>query len=190
MSILSSQVISKILSIAISMAYLNMGYLGGNLHADETLLKISSEQIIPPQTVTFTPPPGWRFADADKLPPSVKLMVVGESQHSFPPSINIGTEPFNGTLKEYLKVIKSINQSKGVDWKDLGMIRTEAGNASLSQLDTKTEWGSVRMMHVILVKDKIVSILTVAALKEEFPQFYNDFFSSMRSLRWSEKATD
>jgi hypothetical protein len=136
-----------------------------------------------PGAVIFTPPEGWMIADAKALPPSVKIMVVGQGEHEFPPSINLGVEDFNGTLKEYLKTIKAINDSQGAEWKDLGTIRTEAGNASLSQVDSKTEWGDVRMMHVVLVKNKKAFILTAAALKEEFPRFYKDFFRSMRSLR-------
>lgn len=133
----------------------------------------------------FTPPSGWRIADNKALPPSVKIMVVGKGEHEFPPSINLGTEQFNGTLKDYLKVIKTINDAQGATWKDLGLIRTEAGDASLSQLDTKTEWGDVRMMHVILVKNGTVYILTSAALQSEFPKFYKDFFNAMKSFRFN-----
>lgn len=140
-------------------------------------------EIKEPGAVLFTPPEGWMMADAKALPASVKIMVVGQGEHEFPPSINLGVEEFTGTLKDYLKTIKAINDSQGAEWKDLGTIRTEAGNASLSQVDSKTEWGDVRMMHVVLVKNKHAFILTAAALKEEFPRFYKDFFRSMRSLR-------
>lgn len=136
------------------------------------------------ETVLFNPPEGWHLADAKALPPSVKVMVVGKGSNVFPPSINLGTENFKGSLKQYLQVIKSINDSHGSEWKDLGNIQTEAGSASLSQVDAKTEWGEVRMMHVILVKDDQAYILTAAALKEEFPKFYKDFFNSMRSIRF------
>lgn len=139
--------------------------------------------------VIFTPPEGWRFADTSMLPPSVKTMVIGKGASEFPPSINLGTENYTGTLKQYLKRIKEINQSQGAEWKDLGMIRTEAGDASLSQVDTKTQWGDVRMMHVILLKDGTVYILTAASLKDEFPSFYKDLFNSLRSLRFDKRTT-
>lgn len=135
--------------------------------------------------ITFTPPQGWRTADQLGLPPSVKIMVVGQGSHTFPPSINLGTEKYKGTLREYLSMIKDINNSQGADWKDLGTIKTQAGNASLSQVDSKTEWGDVRMMHSIIVQDGNAYVLTCAALKEEFPKFYKDFFSSMRSLNFA-----
>jgi len=136
------------------------------------------------KTILFTPPKGWKPVEASALSPAVKAMVVGNGEHEYPPSINLATEEYSGTLKEYLKIIKSINQAQGTEWKDLGIIRTEAGSANLSQVDSKTEWGDVRMMHVILLKDGTVYILTATSLKEEFPKFYRDFFSSMSSLRF------
>jgi hypothetical protein len=134
-------------------------------------------------TITFTPPKGWRQANFEELPPSVHLMVVGDKQHEFPPSINVAVEPYSGTLKQYLKIVKSINDAKGTEWKDLGTIRTDAGNASLSQVDSQTKWGPVRLMHVILLKNQKIYILTAASLKDEFPSYYKDFFNSMRTLR-------
>jgi hypothetical protein len=136
-----------------------------------------------PGSVTFMPPNGWLLADSKALPSSVKIMVVGKGKTSFPPSINLATEPYTGTLKQYLKTVKAINDSKGSEWKDLGTIKTEAGNASLSQVDSKTEWGEVRMMHVILLKHGTVYILTAASSKDEFPQFYKEFFNSLKSLK-------
>src|SRR5687768_2437831 len=56
--------------------------------------------------LTFTPPLGWRLADQKGLPSSVKIMVVGQGSHAFPPSINLGTEKYNGSLREYLNMIK------------------------------------------------------------------------------------
>lgn len=135
-----------------------------------------------PGAVYFTPPEGWRIAEADQLPSNVKVMVVGKGAHAFSPSLNLTVEPYKGTLKQYLKIVKAINDSKGASWQDLGTIRTQAGNANLSQVDTKTQWGETRMMHVILLKNSHVYILTAAALKEEFPSFYKEFFSSLRSL--------
>lgn len=139
------------------------------------------------EEIQFTPPQGWKFAETLNLPKSVKVMVVGNGQNEFPPSLNLGTETFTGNLKDYLKIVQTLNESRHVEWKDLGTIHTEAGNASLSQADTQTEWGDVRMMHVILLHKGTVYILTAAALKEEFPSFYKDFFKAMTSLRLVKK---
>lgn len=142
-----------------------------------------TEQAKEPGAVIFTPPQGWNVADKSKLPPSVLVMIVGKGAHEMPPSIHLTTEEYKGTLKEYMEIVKQINRSKGNDWKDLGTLNTEAGPASLSQADMKTEWGDVRMMHAILLRDGIVYNLTAASLKSEFSKFYKDFFQALRSLK-------
>jgi hypothetical protein len=141
----------------------------------------------PETQAIFTPPQGWRFADPTKLPKHVKVMVVGKGSHGLPPSMNLGYEEFQGNLEDYLKLVKSINDSQGDVWKDLGIIQTEAGAASLSQLDSLTEWGPLKQMHAIFIQNGIAYILTAAALKEEFSQFYPVFFQSLRSLRIEKK---
>jgi hypothetical protein len=144
-----------------------------------------------PGALLFTPPKGWKIADPKQLPPSVKVMVVGKGESEYPPSLNLAIENnFQGTLKDYLKIVKEINDRSGAEWKDLGTIQTEAGEASLSQVDSKTKWGPERLMHVILIKDGTVYILSAAALKEEFPRYYKDFFASMRSLRFNKEAPE
>ena len=141
-----------------------------------------------PGAVSFSPPKGWSLADAQTLPEHVQVMVVGSGEKEFPPSMNLTTEDFQGSLRDYLNIVKEINKANGAEWKDLGKIRTVAGDASLSQADTLTEWGPVRMMHVILIKDDTVYILTAAALKKDFPKYYKHFFESLRSLRINEEA--
>lgn len=143
----------------------------------------AAESLSEDPIVLFTPPTNWQLADSTNLPKSVKVMVVGKAEAHFPPSMNLSTEPYTGTLKQYLKLIKSINDSQGYDWKDLGTIKTKAGIASLSQVDTKNEWGTVRQMHVVLLKGGHIYILTAAAIKEDFPRYYKDFFDAFHSLR-------
>lgn len=136
------------------------------------------------ETIQFKPPIGWRNADDSALPTHVKIMVVGKGESEFPPSISLATETYSGTLKQYLKVVKELNASKGNAWKDLGTIQTEAGQASLSQTDNKSQWGEIKMMHVILKKNGTIYILTAAALKDEFPKFYQEIFTALRSFRF------
>jgi len=155
------------------------------IHADSAL-----EVKKPPQeqeaiTVTFRPPEGWKSAESSQLSSRVKSMVVGTSAKGYPPSINLATESYSGTLKDYLKVIKSINDAKGILWKNLGDISTDAGVGNLSQVENKTQWGDIRMMHVVLLKDGVIYILTATALKDEFPGLYKDFFKAFRSLNVS-----
>ncbi|MDP1836614.1 MAG: hypothetical protein Q8K75_11905 [Chlamydiales bacterium] len=138
----------------------------------------------------FTPPEGWLSANPKNLSPRVKAMVIGSGSATYPPSINLTLEDYKGSLKEYLKIVKAINDSQNAEWKNLGTIHTEAGKGSLSQVDMETNWGTVRLMHVIIVKDGQAYIMTAAALKDEFPRYYSDFFKSMQSLRFGEIAPE
>lgn len=157
---------------------------------DQSIEESYQENTTEPGALLFNSPEGWRLADPEALPPSVKLMVVGTGKSGFPPSINLAVEKFNGSIKDYLRIVKSINDTQGAEWKDLGKIKTEAGPASLSQVDSKSEWGDVKMMHVIIKKDNTIYILTAAALKEEFSKFYQDFFKSIHSLRFNKNVFD
>jgi len=139
------------------------------------------------QKITFVPPEGWRKAEEAQLPPRVEVLVVGESSQGFPPSLNLATENYRGTLKEYLKVVKSINDAKGNQWKNLGPITSDVGVGNLSQVDSKNKWGDLRMMHAIFLKEETIYILTATALKEEFSLLYKKFFDSFRSLKISEE---
>jgi hypothetical protein len=136
-----------------------------------------------PGSVSFTPPAGWKIADPKALSPYVKIMVVGKGEKEFPPSINLAIDPFKGSLKEYLKIVKRYNDSQKAEWKDLGTIMTGAGEASLSQVDTKTKWGVEREMQLIFIRDGSAYILTAAALKDEFANHYNEFFAALKSVR-------
>lgn len=142
-----------------------------------------------PGAIVFTPPQGWKLANPDELPPNVKVMVVGSGSLTLSPSISLATEDSNKTLAEYLKIVKEINASKGAKWINLGKIQTQAGEANLSQVDSLTKWGTIRMMHVILAKNGTIYILTAAALKEEFPQYKTTFLESLRSLRFNSETT-
>jgi len=138
-------------------------------------------------SILFTPPEGWGAVDPQSLGLSeiIKAMVIGKGKHEFPPSMNLAIHPYGGTIKDYLKEVKKENDAIRADFKDLGNIQVQAGDARLCQVDFKTKYGEVREMHLFLLKEGTMFVLTAGALKEEFPKFYNDFFSSMRSLRFN-----
>lgn len=138
----------------------------------------------------FSPPEGWLVADPSKLPKTVRLMVIGKGRKEFPPSINLATEKYTGTLSEYLKIVKEINSSQGAEWKSLGTVDTESGTAHLSQLDVTNEWGKVRMIHILLLKDDVMHIMTGASLKEEFPKYRTTFLQAMRSIHVNQAPFD
>lgn len=148
-----------------------------------TLVLATTTFLSAEETLTFTPPTGWGLASRETLTPAIKVMVVGKGQNEYPPSINLATENWSGTLKDYLKVIKDLNDAQCTDFKDLGKVKTEAGDAVLTQEDIATKWGDVRQMHLFYLHNGVVYILTAASLKEEFPKYYKEFFNSMTSLR-------
>lgn len=162
---------------------INLAVLGQMAQgAESPALESTQEPQKEPGAVYFIPPPDWRVANADELMPHVSIMVVGKGLEDYPPSINLATEKYSGTIREYLKLVKGLNEAQGLDWKDLGTIRTKAGTGSLSQVDIKSKWGEERLMHVILKRNGTIYILTAAALKSEFPRFYSQFFDAFRSL--------
>ncbi len=151
--------------------------------AEESIKEHYIAALDDPEAAIFVPPVGWLAAEPASLPSHVKALIVGKGEHEYPPSINLGAEAYEGSLKTYLKNIKMINEAQAATWKDLGQIATESGNASLSQVDMKTKWGDVRLMHAIIIRYGTAYILTASALKEEFSQFYKDFFQAMRSFK-------
>lgn len=136
------------------------------------------------EIVTFNPPLGWKAPEKlDPRYPSVKLQVVGKSSSVYPPNMSLSMQPYEGSLKNYLQMIKFKEKKNGNELKDLGSIKTEAGNGNLSQVDTKGQFGDVRFMRVILLKNSTIYIVTASALTKEFPLYYKEFFSAMQSLK-------
>ncbi len=134
------------------------------------------------EIASFKPPTGWKQAETNTLSPNIKALVIGSSSSCVPPSINLATESYSGSFEDYLKIVRSIGEKKGNNWKDLGPFTTKAGKGRLVQLDNKTEWGDIRMLHVILLKNGTVYILTAAAMKSEFSKNYRAFFDALGSL--------
>lgn len=148
------------------------------------LLGMTDTAKLAPGIAVFTPPSGWRSADNKDLSPHVKIFVIGPKiQNDMPPTMNLMIEPYEGTLKSYLKNVKKINDAHGETWKDLGSLKTKAGEASLSQVDIRSKWGGEKLMHAIIVKNGYAYVLTATASKNEFGRFYQQFYSALRSLQ-------
>lgn len=143
-----------------------------------------------PDGSLFVPPLGWMVADPARLSRHVRFMVLGQGSGLYPPTINLATEPFNGTLQDYLKIVKDINKSKGSRWKSLGNIQTKSGPASLSQAEATTQWGDVRMLHLITLHNGTVHIVTATAMKDEFPSYYPQFFKALQSFRFNDRIAE
>jgi hypothetical protein len=134
----------------------------------------------------FLPPKDWEIADPKTLSPKVKIAFIKNTGKGFCPSINLAVEQTQTLPAEYLKAVKNIHeQDRTSRWRTLGKVRTTAGLAQLTEIDSTTEWGPIRLLQLILVKEGSAYVLTAAALKEEFSDFYREFQSAFRSLTLS-----
>jgi hypothetical protein len=134
----------------------------------------------------FNPPKGWEIADPTSLSPRVKIAFLKNTGKGFCPSINLAIEETQASLNEYLKAVKAIHeQDRSSHWRALGKMRTSAGMAQLTEINSTSEWGPIRILQLILVKDSHAYVVTAASLKEEFSNYYKEIQSTFRSLTLS-----
>lgn len=140
----------------------------------------------PPSHCFFTPPSGWDIADPRSLSPRVKIAFLKSTSNGFCPSINLAIEETSVTLNEYLKAVKAIHeQDRSNHWRALGKVKTNAGLAQLTEIDSKTEWGPIRLLQLIFLKDGQAYVITASALREEFSNYYKEIQCAFRSLTLS-----
>ena len=115
----------------------------------------------------FISPENWDIADPGTLSPKVKIAFLKNSGKGFCPSINLAIEETDVSLSDYLKAVKAIHeQDRNNHWRPLGKVRTAAGLAQLTEIDSTTEWGPVRILQLILMRDKRVYVLTAQPLEK------------------------
>lgn len=132
----------------------------------------------------FDPPSDWDCADPKALSSLVQVGFVGKGKKLFRPSLNLALEEIDCGMKEYLKAVKEIHESDPhTRWRDLGALRTKAGEARLTEISRKTKWGDVRMLQSILIHQNKAYILTGAVLRDEFSEQYKPLLKAMRSMR-------
>jgi len=139
-----------------------------------------------------TPPKDWEAVEQTALTGQVKMAFIKkEAKEGFCPSLNLVEEQFSGNLNNYLNDVKAIHeQNRNNRWRRLGKVQTAAGEAELTEIDTNTPFGPVRLLQLFLLKEKCVYILTAAALKKDIPRFYADFQKSFYSFRLESKTDD
>lgn len=131
----------------------------------------------------FVPPEGWEIADPKTFSPQVKIAFLKRGNKGFCPSINLAIEETQVSLNDYLKAVKAIHeQNRNNHWRALGKVRTPAGLAQLTEIDCATELGAIRILQLILMKEGRAYVLTAAARKEEFSDYYKEIQSAFRSL--------
>ncbi len=133
----------------------------------------------------FCPPDQWNTADPSSLSPLVKVGFYGPpSQLGFCPSINLAEEKIRCSLKDYLDAVKKIHTSnRHKVWTYLGTLKTQAGEAALTQIDLPSQSGPMRLLQLILVNKDKAYILTASCLKKEFAQLLPLFRKAFYSLQ-------
>jgi len=131
----------------------------------------------------FTPPQGWELSDPRNPALQVQIAFLKNTGKGFCPSINLAVEKTNVSMTEYLKAVKAIHeQDRNQRFRLLGKVRTKAGLGQLIEIDAPSEWGPVRILQLLFVKEGHAYILTAAALKEEFANYYKEIQEAFRSL--------
>ncbi len=155
------------------------------LSSVEPALEKKSVEVEEPRLFScITPPKGWEIANPQFLAKTVQIAFLKKSIRGFSPSINLAIEKSNLSLSEYLSVIRQIHESdKRNRWRQLGKVHTLSGIGQLTEIDAVTEFGAVRMLQLILLKQGYAYVVTAAALKEEIAQYYKEFQSAFRSLQ-------
>lgn len=130
----------------------------------------------------FTPPPYWEIADPKMLSKRTLLGFLDKRKSGFCPSINLTTEAVDLPPQKYLEIVKKNCSRKQQQWRYLGKIQTKAGEADLTEIETKTKFGVARLLQMILIKDQVAYILTAGALKQEFGKHASSIETAFRSL--------
>jgi hypothetical protein len=131
----------------------------------------------------FYPPSNWEYAPSDSE--YVLAAFVSPAVKSFRASINIAKENTDLPLEEYVSIVlQNHRNSLSSTCVDLGYFPLKSGKAKILQIASKTKFGDIKMIQLIisLDKEKTIYIMTGAATKEDFPSFFSLFVESFRSF--------
>lgn len=135
----------------------------------------------------FLPPLGWVPAAKENLSPLVKAGFLDPKNFGFPASLNLAVEEIDCSLEEYLDAIKKIHTTDHHNsWTNLGHFPTKAGPAILTQIDSTSSFGPVRVLQLILLRGTNAYVLTAAASKKQFSKHLSAFKTAFSSLSVSE----
>ena len=131
----------------------------------------------------FVPPKGWKMIEPSQLSSTTLIAFVAPSHEPFRASINLGSEKTNVSLQDYIEAVKKRFSSKREhEWKSLGYIKTQAGNAHLSSVETKHGFGQTTSLQAILSIDNTIYVMTALSLKEDFSSYYPVFLKTFESF--------
>jgi len=139
----------------------------------------------------FMPPNKWKLADPKKLSPMVEACFLGKGKTAFYPSINIATEEIDISDKEYISiVVKMHKDDPNIEFRRFGKIKTQAAIADLFELTTKTNFGTVKMLQTIIVKDNKAYVLTGSMHIDDFKTMSKTILKTFQSFQIVDNLTD
>jgi len=139
----------------------------------------------------FIPPDNWKLADPKKLSPMVEVCFLGKGKTSFYPSVNIATEEIDISAKEYMSIVVKMHKNDpNIEFRALGKIKTKAATADLFELTTKTNFGLVKMLQMVVIKDKKVFVLTGSMHIDEFKTLSKSILRTFQSFQIVDNLTD
>lgn len=132
------------------------------------------------------PPKGWEcIDDPAQLPQKVKVIYVGKkgANNPFTPSINVAREETSLPIGEYVILAKAYHEGqRDTRCTRLGKLKTEAGATELLQIDRTSQWGAIRFIQAILIKNGEAYVVTATCLKEDFSSLSSQLLKAIQSL--------
>ena len=130
----------------------------------------------------FSPPSHWLIASPEKQNSDIKIGFIASKRKVFTPALSFAVEKIDHPLT-YLKAVKSHHlKNRFHTLTDLGEFETKSGKAHLFQIEVKNNWGNIRILQSILIRDQKAYILTGSCLKKDFQEISQLFLQSFRSL--------
>ena len=142
-----------------------------------------------PGMCMFDIPTGWKEIDSMTLTKHVQVFVKAPIKNTLAPSINLATEPVSVSISEFVMHAKKLYSStKSYIWKDVGIIKTQAGEAHLALIDSISKFGPAKIIQAIIINNSIAYTLTTCCLKKDFPIYQKYFFQAIRSFTIGENV--
>jgi hypothetical protein len=136
----------------------------------------------------FTPPAKWQYIMLPETASYIKATFIDNNGSSLKPSINIATEDISISEAAYIKAAKACHdEDPSTNWRKIGKITTLAGIATLAEIDSQNNFGKLKMLQMIFVKDKKAYIITGASKKEDFASCAQKILQAIRSFRLIDK---
>lgn len=135
----------------------------------------------------FIPPKDWEWTNPKYLSNCIIAGFVGPSKSTIRPSINLAKEECSISLEEYVKAAKKLhNEDNQMSIRDLKSFSSNNQKVHLLELTKTTQFGKIKMLQAITIKEKNAYILTAAASGSDFLEIYKELIMSIKSIFFTE----